>query len=92
MPHCFEHCELEGVYNTYQSTLEANKMNPKKEGQVTIKRGGKEYSGRYRIHRGLLTVNSTYGAKTTQVFSHGSDPIPLAEMLLREIIKGNIKQ
>ena len=67
-------------------------MNPKKEGEVTIKRDGKEYPGHFRIHRGLLTVNSTYGAKTTQVFSHGSDPIPLAEMLLREIIKEKMKK
>ena len=67
-------------------------MNPKNEGTVTIRRDGKEYVGRYRVDRGLLTVNSAYGTKTTQVFSHGSDPIPLAEMLLREIIKENIKK
>ena len=67
-------------------------MNPKNEGTVTINRDGKEYSGRYRVDRGLLTVSSTYGTKTTQVISPGSDPIPLAEMLLREIIKENIKK
>jgi len=67
-------------------------MNPKNEGTVTINRDGKEYSGRYRVDRGLLTVSSTYGSKATQVISPGSDPIPLAEMLLREIIKENIKK
>jgi hypothetical protein len=67
-------------------------MNPKNEGTVTINRDGKQYSGRYRVDRGLLTVSSTYGTKTTHVISPGSDPIPLAEMLLREIIKENIKK
>jgi len=41
-------------------------MNPKNEGTVTINRDGKEYSGRYRVDRDLLTVSSTYGTKTTQ--------------------------
>ena len=67
-------------------------MNPKNEGTVKVKRDGKEYSGRYRVDKGLLIVNSTYGAKTIQMISPGSDPIPLAEMLLREIIKENMKK
>ena len=67
-------------------------MNPKNEGTVTIQRDGKEYAGHYRVDRGLLTVNSPYGTKTTHVLSPGSDPIPLAEMLLREIIKENIRK
>ena len=66
-------------------------MSTKTESTVTINRDGKEYFGRYRADRGLLTVSSTYRTKTTQVISPGSDPIPLAEMLLREIIKRTLR-
>lgn len=67
-------------------------MNPKNEGTVTINRDGKEYSGRYRVDRDLLTVSSTYGTKITQIISPSSDPVPLAEILLREIVKENINK
>jgi hypothetical protein len=45
----------------------------------------REISGRFVINRGLITVHSAYGSKSTQVGGHAMNPEPLARILLREL-------
>ncbi len=66
-------------------------MIPRKHGRVTIKGvDGKEHSGYYHVERDLVTVNAEHRSRKAQLSSPDSDPEPLAEILLREIIKENI--
>ena len=63
-------------------------MRYKTEGTVTIQHNGKDYSGFYRVDGEMIKVYSAHGDKTTQLGS--MPPEALAQMLLREIVKGGI--
>jgi len=51
---------------------------------IAIVRGGKPYTGRCTVAKGLVTVTGIGGTKTTQL--GGSNPKELGEMLLSEIV------
>lgn len=52
---------------------------------VEIEYRGRTYAGRYSIKARMITVDSEYGSKTTQV---GNTPVEaIAKQLLREIIR-----
>lgn len=51
---------------------------------VSVELNGKTYNGTYTVARGMITVTSVWGTKTTQV---GNMPVEmLAKMLLSEIV------
>jgi hypothetical protein len=55
------------------------------EQKVTYHDGEREYIGYYSVDRkGILTVSSSYGSKSTQV--GGSTAASLARLLLRELV------
>jgi hypothetical protein len=67
--------------------LEEAKMIPKKHGRVSIKAvDGKEHSGYYHVENVWVTVNAQDRSRKSLLNSPDSDPEPLAEALLREII------
>jgi hypothetical protein len=62
-------------------------MIPKKHGRVSIKAvDGKEHSGYYHVGNGWITVNAQDRSRNALLSSPDSDPEPIAEILLREII------
>jgi len=79
---------LEKGYTAYRSTFGGSKMIPKKHGRVAIKGDdGKEHSGYYHVESGSVTVNAKDRSRKAPLSFPDSDPEPLAEILLREIIK-----
>lgn len=60
-------------------------MAYKNEGTITVNHNGKDYSATYRIEKGVITVRTVYGSKSTQLGS--SPPESLARMLLSEMIQ-----
>jgi hypothetical protein len=67
-------------------------MIPKKDGKVTTHGDdGKEYTGYYHFERGILTV--TYDFETEKAtLPPGSDPEPMAKIMLASIIKKTRKK
>jgi hypothetical protein len=66
-------------------------MIPKKHGRVTIKGDdGKEHSGYYHVENVWVTVNAQGRSRKSLLSSPDSDPEPLAETLLREIINDTL--
>ena len=62
-------------------------MIPKKHGRVVIKGDdGKEHSGYYHVESGSVTVNANGRSRKVQLSVPDSNPEPLAENLLREIV------
>lgn len=59
-------------------------MNHQQQGTITVERGAKTYKATYRIEKGMITVSSGHGSKTTQLGS--SPPETLARMILGEMI------
>ncbi len=63
-------------------------MGPKyfgpKPDEVEVEKAGKIHKGTYRVESGIVTVNSAYGTKSTQVGS--SDADWLAKALLLELV------
>lgn len=59
-------------------------MNCKSEGTVTVNRNDKTYTARYRVEKGLISVSTVNGNKTTQLGS--SPPETIARLLLGEMI------
>ena len=57
---------------------------PEKASVIAIEKDGKTYRGSYRVSRGILTVTSLYGEKSTQV--GGLAPEVLARILLLELV------
>ena len=57
---------------------------PEKPSVIEIERGGKTYRGSYRVRRGILTVTTLYGEKSTQV--GGLAPEALARIPLLELV------
>ena len=55
------------------------------EGRVTVERNGKQYSAGYIVEKGLITVRTVYGRKSTQLGS--SSPEILAKLILGEMIE-----
>jgi hypothetical protein len=54
------------------------------EGTVTVERAGRTYSGTWRVERGLITVTTAHGQKTTQL---GDSPAEvLARIMLGELV------
>jgi hypothetical protein len=53
--------------------------------RVTIEFEGREVSGTYSVSRGMITVSTLYGRKSTQV--GGSTSASLARIMLRELAR-----
>ena len=58
--------------------------------QVLVEVGGKSYTGHYMVEKGMLTVSTLTGRKTTQL--GGSTPASLARILLRELVEEERKR
>ncbi len=54
-------------------------------GTVTIDRDGREYSARYLIVQGLLTITGRHGCKAAWLA--GSNPAQLAAALLGDLVR-----
>ncbi len=68
-------------------------MIPKKHGRITIKGvDGKENSGYYHVGNGWITVNAQDRSRNALLSSPDSDPEPIAETLLREMITEKFKK
>lgn len=59
-------------------------MNSRPSFPVSIELEGRTYSGRYRVERGVITVSTTSGSKTTQLGRLPEEA--LARLLLRELV------
>ncbi|MCY1369854.1 hypothetical protein D9M68_977530 [compost metagenome] len=51
---------------------------------VSIELNGRTYSGRYRVEKGIITVSTMSGSKSTQLGRLPEEA--LARMLLRELV------
>ena len=82
---------MEKGYTAYQSTFGESKMIPKKHGRVSIKAvDGKEHSGYYHVENVWVTVTAQNRSRKSLLGSPDSDPEPLAETLLREIVNDTL--
>ena len=52
--------------------------------KISVELDGKTYTGSYNVKRGVVTVSTLKGHKSTQV--GGSPPEVIARMLLRELV------
>ncbi len=67
-------------------------MIPKEVGAITvIGDSGKEYSALYHVDRTLITVTCEYGAEKG-ITTPGSDPKPMARIMLAKIIRKKVKK
>ncbi|HWI05560.1 MAG TPA: hypothetical protein VNT52_17270 [Acidimicrobiales bacterium] len=53
--------------------------------EITVEIDGQTFSGSYEVARGIITVSTAYGRKSTQVGS--TPPDTLARILLRELVQ-----
>jgi hypothetical protein len=61
-----------------------SRQQPSEPRSVVITKDRKEYFGMYRVERGLVTVTTLHGRKSTQIGSSTAENV--ATMLLRELI------
>ena len=60
------------------------KKPPRFRYEITIEHNGKPYTGSYTVQSGIVTVDSMYGRKSTQV--GGSDAERIARLMLGELV------